>query len=52
MEIMEEIGGEDLGDNIGVEWRGVCYEEKKGGGERGVVVRLVLVLVLVLVGGE
>ena len=51
MEIMEEIGGEEVGENMGVEWRGVWLEEKEGGGERGMVVGLVLMLVFLLVGG-
>ncbi len=45
MEIMEEIASEHLPDNIGVEWSGLSYQEKKAGGQTAVVLLLVFTFV-------
>ena len=35
MEIMEQIARNHLPDNIGLEWSGLSYQEKKAGGQDG-----------------
>ena len=37
MEILEQIAREKLPDNIGVEWSGLSYQEKKAGGQTGII---------------
>ncbi|MDE6490320.1 MAG: efflux RND transporter permease subunit, partial [Muribaculaceae bacterium] len=45
MEIMEKIAAEHLPENIGVEWSGLSYQEKKAGGQTGLILALVFVFV-------
>lgn len=45
MEIMENIASEHLPENIGVEWSGLSYQEKKAGGQTGLVLALVFMFV-------
>ena len=45
MEIMEQIADEHLPDNIGLEWSGLSFQEKKAGGQTGIVLALVFLFV-------
>lgn len=45
MKVMEEIAAEHLPSNIGIEWSGLSYQEKKAGGQTGVVLILVGIFV-------
>lgn len=45
MEILEQIALEKLPDNIGVEWSGLSYQEKKAGGQTGIILSLVFLFV-------
>lgn len=40
MEIMERMARDHLPDNIGLEWSGLSYQEKKAGGRTGLVMAL------------
>ena len=48
MEIMEQIAHDHLPDNIGLEWSGLSYQEKKAGGQTGLVLTLVFLFVFLL----
>ena len=45
MEIVEQIAREKLPENIGVEWSGLSFQEKKAGGQTGLVLTLVFLFV-------
>lgn len=45
MEIMERIAEQHLPENIGVEWSGLSYQEKKAGGQTATVMVLVFIFV-------
>lgn len=45
MEIIEQIAREHLPENIGVEWSGLSFQEKKAGGQTGMVLALVFMFV-------
>ena len=45
MTTLEEIVQEHLPSNIGVEWSGLSYQEKKAGGQTGLVLALVFIFV-------
>lgn len=45
MEIVEKIAQEKLPENIGVEWSGLSFQEKKAGGQTGLVLTLVFLFV-------
>ena len=45
MEILEQIAREKLPDNIGVDWSGLSYQEKKAGGQTGIILSLVFLFV-------
>ena len=45
METLEQIAREKLPDNIGVEWSGLSYQEKKAGGQTGLILALVFLFV-------
>lgn len=45
MEAMEKIAREHLPENIGLEWSGLSYQEKKAEGQIGLVLTLVLLFV-------
>lgn len=45
MEAMEEIAQEHLPENIGLEWSGLSYQEKKAEGQMGLVLTLVFLFV-------
>ena len=52
MEIMEQIAREHLPDNIGVEWSGLSYQEKKAGGRTGLVLTLVFLFVFLFLAAQ
>ena len=45
MERLEQLAREKLPDNIGVEWSGLSYQEKKAGGQTGIILTLVFIFV-------
>ena len=45
MEMLEQIAQEKLPNNIGVEWSGLSYQEKKAGGQTGIILALVFLFV-------
>ena len=45
METLEQIAREKLPDNIGVEWSGLSYQEKKADGQTGLILALVFLFV-------
>ena len=45
MEALEKIASEHLPDNIGVEWSGLSYQQKKADGQTGLVLGLVFMFV-------
>ena len=52
MEIMEQIARDHLPDNIGLEWSGLSYQEKKAGGQTGLVMALVVLLVFLFLAAQ
>lgn len=52
MEIMEQITRNHLPDNIGLEWSGLSYQEKKAGGQTGLVLTLVFLFVFLFLAAQ
>ena len=52
MEIMEQIARDRLPNNIGVEWSGLSYQEKKAGGQTGMVLALVFLFVFLFLAAQ
>ena len=52
MAILEDIVDEHLPDNIGVEWSGLSYQEKKEGGQTGLVLALALLFVFLFLAAQ
>lgn len=52
MNIMEEIAREKLPENIGLEWSGLSYQEKKAGGQTGLVLGLVFLFVFLFLAAQ
>ena len=52
MEIMEQIARNHLPENIGVEWSGLSYQEKKAGGQTGIVMALVFLFVFLFLAAQ
>ncbi len=52
MEILEDIVDEHLPDNIGIEWSGLSYQEKKAGGQTGIVLGLALLFVFLVLAAQ
>ena len=52
MEIMEQIARDHLPDNIGLEWSGLSYQEKKAGGQTGLVLALVFLFVFLFLAAQ
>lgn len=52
MEMMEQIASEHLPDNIGLEWSGLSYQEKKAGGQTGMVMALVFLFVFLFLAAQ
>ncbi len=52
MEIMEQIVREHLPSNIGVEWSGLSYQEKKADGKTGLILGLVFLFVFLFLAAQ
>ena len=52
MEIMEELVREHLPENIVVEWSGLSYQEKRAGGQTGMVLALVFLFVFLFLAAQ
>ena len=52
MDLLESIAREHLPDNIGIEWSGLSYQEKKEGGQTGVVLGLALLFVFLFLAAQ
>lgn len=52
MEIMEEIARTHLPDNIGIDWSGLSYQEKKAGGQTGLILALVFLFVFLFLAAQ
>ena len=52
MEIIEQIARDHLPDNIGVEWSGLSFQEKKAGGQTGIVMALVFLFVFLFLAAQ
>lgn len=52
MSIMEEIAREKLPENIGLEWSGLSYQEKKADGQTGMVLALVFLFVFLFLAAQ
>ncbi len=52
MRIMEEIAAKHLPSNIGVDWSGLSYQEKKASGQTGVVLALVFLFVFLFLAAQ
>ncbi len=52
MEIMEQIVREHLPENIGLEWSGISYQEKRAGGQTGFILTLVFLFVFLFLAAQ
>ncbi|MCD7711972.1 MAG: efflux RND transporter permease subunit, partial [Firmicutes bacterium] len=52
MAAMQKIVDERLPDNIGLEWSGLSYQEKKAGGQTGMVLALVFLFVFLFLAAQ
>ena len=52
MDILEEIVDEHLPSNVGVEWSGLSYQEKKESGQTGLVLGLCLLFVFLFLAAQ
>ena len=52
MEVLEEIADNHLPDNIGVEWSGLSYQEKKEGGQTGLILGLAMLFVFLFLAAQ
>lgn len=52
MSVMEKIVKEHLPDNIGIEWSGLSYQEKKAGGQTAMVLALVFLFVFLFLAAQ
>ncbi|MDR0429539.1 MAG: multidrug efflux RND transporter permease subunit [Tannerellaceae bacterium] len=52
MEAMQRIAREHLPENIGLEWSGLSYQEKKAGGQTGFVLALVFLFVFLFLAAQ
>lgn len=52
MAAMQRIAREHLPDNIGIEWSGLSYQEKKAGGQTGFVLALVFLFVFLFLAAQ
>lgn len=52
MDIIRQMAEEHLPDNIGVEWSGLSYQEKKAGGQTGMVLALVFLFVFLFLAAQ
>ncbi len=52
MALLEEIARENLPDNIGIDWSGLSYQEKKEGGQTGIILFLALLFVFLFLAAQ
>ena len=52
MEIMEEIAQQHLPANIGIEWSGLSFQEKKADGKTGMIMALVFLFVFLFLAAQ
>ncbi len=52
MNLLEEIARENLPDNIGIDWSGLSYQEKKEGGQTGTILFLALLFVFLFLAAQ
>ncbi len=52
MNLLEEIARENLPDNIGIDWSGLSYQEKKEGGQTGLILSLALLFVFLFLAAQ
>ena len=52
MEIMEEIAQKHLPANIGIEWSGLSFQEKKADGKTGIIMALVFLFVFLFLAAQ
>ncbi|MGM9763042.1 MAG: efflux RND transporter permease subunit [Candidatus Cryptobacteroides sp.] len=52
MAVLEEIARGHLPDNIGIEWSGLSYQEKKEGGQTGLILGLALLFVFLFLAAQ
>ena len=52
MAAMQRIAREHLPENIGLEWSGLSYQEKKAGGQTGFVLALVFLFVFLFLAAQ
>ena len=52
MDILEDIVNEHLSSNVGIEWSGMSYQEKKEGGQTGLVLGLCLLFVFLFLAAQ
>ncbi len=52
MNLLEKIADEHLPDNIDIEWSGLSYQEKKEGGQTGLVLGLALLFVFLVLAAQ
>lgn len=52
MEVMEQIARQHLPENIAIEWSGLSYQEKKAGGQTGIVLALVFLFVFLFLAAQ
>lgn len=52
MAAMEKIVKEHLPENIGIEWSGLSYQEKKAGGQTGLILGLVFLFVFLFLAAQ
>ena len=50
--VLQKVADEHLPDNIGVEWSGMSYQEKKEGGQTGLVLALALLFVFLFLAAQ
>ena len=52
MKVLEEIAAEKLPPNIGIEWSGLSYQEKKQSGQTGIVILLAFLFVFLFLAAQ
>lgn len=52
MEVMEQLVRDHLPDNIGLDWSGLSYQEKKAGGQTGLILGLVFMFVFLFLAAQ
>ncbi len=52
MALLEELAREHLPDNIGIDWSGLSYQERKEGGQTGIILLLALLFVFLFLAAQ